>query len=64
MVVYTRLVIVVGVSGEMEGSISYIVVSTRETNIPCFVKIGPPVPKKIFEHLWAYPGGHVVCGNE
>ena len=32
MVVYTRLVIVVGASRGMEGSISYIVVSTRETN--------------------------------
>ena len=29
----TQLVIVVGASGGMEGSISYIVVSTRETNI-------------------------------
>ena len=36
MVVYTLLVIVVGASGGMEGSISYIVVSTRETNILTF----------------------------
>ena len=34
MVVYTQLVIVVGTSGGMEGSISYIVMSTRETNTP------------------------------
>ena len=32
MVVYTQLIVVVGVYGGMEGSISYIVMSTRETN--------------------------------
>ena len=38
MVVYTRLVIVVGASGGMEGSINYIVVSTRETNTKVYIK--------------------------